>query len=178
METAMSTRICVLIALATGAIRAQTITTGEIAGTVTDSSSALVTNASVLLKSLDTGESRAALSNAEGMYRFTFVKPGTYEIYSTSAGLTSDTNRVTVAVGQVRNTDLSLKVEGAKSVDVVTDAAPVFDTDNANITYTVSARQLDLGGGAQNRPRHGPAHRYRRRIDDIRGARYCGRGIG
>jgi hypothetical protein len=140
----MSSRIAVLMALASGAIYAQTVTTGDITGAVTDSSVALVPNAAVMLKSVDTGESRLAISSVEGVYRFTFVRPGTYEIYGASAGLKSDTSHVTVAVGQVRNANLSLHVEGAKSVVLVTDVAPLLDTGNANITYTVSSRQLDL----------------------------------
>jgi hypothetical protein len=47
-------------------------------------------------------------------------------------------------VGQVEVLDLHLKVEEAKEVVLVTDAAPLLNTDDANIVNTVSTRQLDL----------------------------------
>jgi len=146
----MSSKGWLSAALLAGVLHAQTITTGEMTGTITDSSAALVQGAEVILKSADTGESRSTHSNGTGTYRFAFVRPGLYEISATTTGLRSDTGRVVVEVGQVRIADLALKPEGAKAVVVVTDAAPVLDTDNANIAYTVSTRQwetLPLPGG-------------------------------
>src|SRR5690348_7014286 len=107
-------RIWWFAALGAMSLWAQTNTTGEITGTVMDSSGALVTTATVLLRSLDTGESRTAPSNAAGIYRFAFVKPGAYEISGRSAGLKSDTGRLIAAVGQVQVLDLTLKPEEAK----------------------------------------------------------------
>ena len=140
----MKGRILSVAVLALAGLHAQTITTGEITGMVLDASGAAVTTATVLLKSVDTGESRTAPPNASGFYRFTFVKPGTYEISGTSAGLKSDVGRLIAAVGQVQVVDLTLKLEEVKEVVLVTDAAPLLDTDNANATYTVSTRQLEL----------------------------------
>lgn len=140
----MKARIWLLAALAAASLHAQTITTGEITGTVMDSSGAVVTTATVRLKSVDTGESRAVQSNAAGIYRFTFVKPGNYEIAGASAGLKSDTGRLIAAVGQVQVVDLVLKLEESKQVVLVTDSTPLLSTDNANATYTLSTRQLEL----------------------------------
>ena len=130
--------------LLTPLVFSQTVTTGEVAGTTLDASGAVVIGASVLLKSVDTGESREVRSSASGTYRFAFVKPGRYEISGTSAGLKSDIGSFDVSVGQVQVLDLRLKPEVAKQAVLVTDAAPLLNTDNANIVYTLSTRQLDL----------------------------------
>ena len=122
----------------------QTMTTGDVSGTTIDPSGRLVVNATVVLKSTDTGESRTVQSNASGAYRFTFLKPGRYEISATSVGLESDTGSLGVAVGQVEILDVILKPEEPKEVVLVTDAAPLLDSDNANIVYTLSSRQMDL----------------------------------
>jgi len=140
----MEVRIAVLAALLAAGANAQTITTGELIGRVTDSTGALVLHASVLLKSVDTGESRTAESNSSGAYRFSLVTPGMYEISSIAAGLKSDTERVSAVVGDVAVVDLVLKVEEMKAEILVADSAPLIQTDNANITSTVSARQLEL----------------------------------
>lgn len=81
------------------AVCGQSVTTGEITGTVTDPSGKVVIGATVQLTSLETGESVAVQSNDSGIYRFVFVEPGSYEISARSAGLTSDTGTVTAAVG-------------------------------------------------------------------------------
>jgi hypothetical protein len=51
-------------------VSAQTITTGDITGTVRDSSGAIVPGATVLLKAEGTGETRTVMSNNAGLYRF------------------------------------------------------------------------------------------------------------
>jgi hypothetical protein len=109
-----------------------------------DLANAVVIGASVRLKSVDTGEIREVQSNASGVYRFTFVKPGSYEISGTSKSLKSDRGSLIASVGQVEVLDLHLKVEEAKEVVLVTEAAPLLNTDNANIVYTLSTRQLEL----------------------------------
>ena len=50
-------------------MQAQTLTTGDIAGVVTDSSGGVVPNATVTVKNLDTGESRTAETGPTGEYR-------------------------------------------------------------------------------------------------------------
>src|ERR1017187_5449629 len=140
----MKGRIWCIFVMATASLWAQTITTGEVTGLVLDPTGAVVTTATVLLKSLDTGETRVTRSNAVGLYRFTFARPGKYELSSSSAGLKSDVGRLIAAVGQVQVLDLHLKLTGIREVELVTDAAPMLDKDNANATYAVSTRQLEL----------------------------------
>src|SRR4051812_3613166 len=140
----MRRRIGCLAVLLTSCLGAQTITTGEVAGVVKDLSGAIVPGAAVQLKSVDMGETRTSVSGATGLYRFVFVHPGIYEISASTAGLKSDTERLTAAVGQVQVLDLTLKVEASKETVVVSDVAPLLQTDNANTTYAVSRRQMEL----------------------------------
>ncbi len=126
-------------------IQAQTITTGDVTGTVTDSSGAIVPGATVTLKNAATGDIRTAVSGADGSYRLTFVKPGTYTLSAVSAGLKSDSMaNLVVAVGQVQTLGLVLKPVESKEVVMVTDSAPLLQTDNANIASSFSTKQIDL----------------------------------
>jgi hypothetical protein len=142
----LSVRLCAfaLITLAAPAVLSQTITTGEVTGVVTDPAAKVVIGATVQLKSNDTGDSRSVQSSASGVYRFPFVKPGSYELSAKSQGLKSDTGTLAVAVGQVQVLDLHLKLEEPKTVVLVTDAAPLLNPDNDNLVYTLSSRQLGL----------------------------------
>src|ERR1700751_4455134 len=140
-----SIRLCVLALVTIApAASSQTITTGEITGVVADPTGKVVIGAMVELSSTDTGESRAVPSNASGVYRFPFVKPGTYELSAKSKGLKSDKGSLVVAVGQVQVLDLHLKLEEARTEVLVTDAAPLVNLDNDNFVYTLSPTQLDL----------------------------------
>lgn len=126
------------------AVHSQTITSGDVTGTVTDSSGAVVPGAKVVLKNVDTGDGRTVDSGGDGQYRFTFLKPGQYAVSASTPGLKSDSTRVAVAVGQVQTLNLILRPEEAKEVVMVNDSAPLLQADNANIASTFSTKQLDL----------------------------------
>jgi hypothetical protein len=121
----------------------QTITSGDLTGTVSDASGAVIPQATLTLKSLDTGETKTAQSGDSGVYRFNLLRPGSYQLSGTSPGLRSDIGRVSVTVGQVVTANLVLKVEEAKQVVLVTEAAPLLQIDNANMATTFSTQQVD-----------------------------------
>src|SRR5260370_31047747 len=98
---------------------------------VNDSSGAVVPAATVTIKDLNTGESRTVQSNSPGAYRFTFLKPGTYQISGSVPGLKSDIARLTIGAGQVQSMDLILQPQEAKEVLTLTDTAPLLQTHNA-----------------------------------------------
>lgn len=58
----------------------QSITAGDVAGTVTDASGGAVPNASVTLTNVNTNVAQKGTTNAEGSFRFAFIPPGTYQI--------------------------------------------------------------------------------------------------
>src|SRR5215471_15722845 len=76
--------LAALLAL-TPALFAQTGTTGDLAGAVTDSTGAVVPAAIVVLKSPETGETRTSTTSDTGAYRFTFLKPGASEASASAA---------------------------------------------------------------------------------------------
>src|SRR5579864_1773931 len=89
MKISCSIAAVMWIVLETGLL-AQTLTTGEVAGWVRDPSGSVVAGATLVLKSVDTGELRTTESVSSGGYRFTFLKPGTYRISAASTDLKSD----------------------------------------------------------------------------------------
>src|SRR5579864_2464260 len=78
---------------------AQTITTGELAGTVTDPSGAVVANASVQLKSLDEGSVVNTKTSADGYYKFAYLKPGNYSVIVNASGFQASEKKTAVALG-------------------------------------------------------------------------------
>src|SRR6202021_2684115 len=78
---------------------AQTITTGELAGTITDPSGAVVANAPVQLKSLDEGSVNTQNTTSSGYYHFAYLKPGNYSVTVSAPGFQASEKKVAVALG-------------------------------------------------------------------------------
>ena len=64
----------------------QTGTTGDVAGTVKDTTDAVVAGATVTLINTDNGDTRSATTSGSGAFRFTFLRPGNYTVAATAAG--------------------------------------------------------------------------------------------
>jgi len=122
---------------------AQTGTTGDLAGTVKDATDAIIPNAKVTLKNWDTGEIRTLTSSSAGTFRFTFLKPGAYQVSAETPGLKSDFSRVEVEVGQAANVELIAKVQSTQTVVEVNDSAAIIQTENANQATTFSKKELE-----------------------------------
>src|SRR5574337_1137638 len=80
---------------------AQSLTSGDISGTVTDPSGAVVKDAVVNIKSLDTGAAQTSATGDTGMYRFSLLRPGRYSIKVTQQGFQGAERQISVNIGQV-----------------------------------------------------------------------------
>ena len=73
------------LALLAGSASAQ-LSTASINGAVRDPSGAVVPNATVVLRSVDTSVDRTSTSNGSGEYAFLNITPGSYTIEASAAG--------------------------------------------------------------------------------------------
>ncbi len=121
---------------------AQTSTTGELAGVVTDPSGAAVPSASVHLRSIDKGVTLAATTNSLGSYRFALLAPGTYEVKVEASNFETITRRIEVGLGQTTNGDVVLSIGAASQTIEVNEQAPLLQTDNGNLVSTISEKQV------------------------------------
>src|SRR4029077_17377582 len=143
-KLAISLLALLVIALATVPLMAQSTTTGDITGTVTDSSGAIVPKATVTAKSNDTGASLATTTNASGIYHFSYLKPGNYTVTAESSGMQPTSRGAAVLVGQVTDVGIQMGVKGESTTVEVTAEAPLLQTENANIATSYTAKQMDL----------------------------------
>ncbi len=142
LAKAFSGLLLMLLFLAFPAAYSQTITTGDVGGTVADSTGAVVPGATITLKSLDTGATQTATTNQSGTFRFTLLKPGNYEVSATTSGLKSDVQKVSVQVGQAVSIDLVAKVQSTQQVIEVNAAATLVNAENANLSTTFTTQQV------------------------------------
>ncbi len=143
-RTTLSTvRLALLALIALPALFSQTLTTGDITGVVRDSSGAVVPGATVMLRDIDSGQSRTATPSASGEYRFATLPAGHYQVSASSPGLRSDTGNVEVVIGQIVKVDLNLQPENAKTIIQVTESVPLLQNDNANLATSFDSHQLE-----------------------------------
>ncbi|HWE51008.1 MAG TPA: carboxypeptidase regulatory-like domain-containing protein, partial [Bryobacteraceae bacterium] len=129
----------------------QSITAGDVAGTVTDPSGAAVPRAAVTLTNVETSTTQKAITGAEGNYRFAFVPPGIYKVSVTGNGFqTQERTGLAVSAGQPTALNLQLAVaSSSQTVDVV-EAPSALQTENADVGSTFSremVRDLPNPGG-------------------------------
>ena len=119
--------------------RTQSLTTGDVAGTVTDPSGAAVRGANVTLKNNATGVTSTVTSNGTGAYRFPFLNPGNYTVTVNMKGFSpSAPHAATVAVGQASTVNVQLSVAAATTTVEVSGVGSVIQTENGNVSTTIS----------------------------------------
>jgi hypothetical protein len=144
--------IIALAALCTPAF-AQSLISGDIAGTVTDPSGAVMPNVPVTLRSTDTGSTQTSSTNQSGAYRFSLLKPGHYTVTASQAGFQKAERPIEVSVGQIVAADLQLTLGSNTQTVEVTTAAPLVSTDpsiNTAFTSTEVAELPSAGGDITN----------------------------
>ena len=123
---------------------------GSIAGTVQDSSGAVVPNAKVTLLNTDQGLSLETTTNSSGEYTFSPVRIGNYSVTVTATGFSTTTQQhLTVAVSQHLQVDVSLKTGAATETVEVTTAPAQLQTSEASVGQVVgekSVNSLPLNG--------------------------------
>jgi carboxypeptidase family protein len=132
------------LAMGVSTAMAQSAVTGAISGSVIDQNKAVVPNATVTLRSLDTNKTETATSNADGSFRFVNLQPGPYELVITATGFAEyKQERVIVEVGRLLNMDAALKVAGAEaSVEVIASGLGV-NTETKEFASNIDQRAIN-----------------------------------
>lgn len=119
------------------------VETGQVAGTVTDPSGALVTNAAVTLKNLGTNAQHTVQTDKSGSYRFPGVEPAHYKVTITSGGFVPYEASIEVTVGGHTTVDAKLLVGGSNSaVEVVGESGVQVNTQTQELSQVVDTVQL------------------------------------
>jgi outer membrane receptor protein involved in Fe transport len=132
----------VVILLCAGVACAQ-VESGQIAGTVTDQSGAVVPGATVTAKSLATNASRTTQSSASGGYVITGLAPATYEVTVTAGSFKSYAANVEVTVGGHVTLDAKLSVgTSVTEVQVIAEGGAQVNTQTQELSQVVDSQQL------------------------------------
>ncbi len=146
-------RACVLIIVCcSGSFVQAQETTGSIAGTVHDSSGAIVPGAAITVKSSQGGASRTLVTDAAGRYSVATLPVGMYEVDVEKSGFRKAIyNEVTLSVDDHLVVDATLNVGSVSEVETVTAAVPLLENDNAMLSGLVDSKKvLDLPLSSRN----------------------------
>lgn len=130
------------LSLHCASLAAQTQTTGDVAGVVTDASGAVVPNAKVVLTSNDRGTSQDVSTSKDGVYRFFLLSPGSYTVIVSAAGFQTSQQVVEVNLGQIATADVHLSVGSSSTTVTVSEETPLVESENGNVSSTLTEKQI------------------------------------
>jgi hypothetical protein len=121
---------------------AQTTTTGDITGNITDASKAAVASANVEIVSATKGATLNTATNSAGVFRFSLLEPGEYKLTVSAKGFRTVSRNVRVNIGQITSADTGLEVGVQTETITVTEAAPLLQTENGDVGTTIDNQQV------------------------------------
>jgi hypothetical protein len=132
--------VTILVALSASLVAQQT---GEIVGTVTDKTSAVLPHAKVTMTNTQSKDIRTTTSNAEGFFSFSGVVSGDYSVKVESKGFQAvEDTHVHISPGDRRNLNIMLTVAAENmSITVIADQSTIA-VDSGDLSATVDAGDL------------------------------------
>src|SRR2546427_6309098 len=129
--------------VAPAAASAQSATTGAIAGVITDTTGAVLPGVTVEASSPALIERvRSAVTDSQGRYQITELRPGTYTVTFMLAGFSSVKREgVELTTGFTATVNAELRVGAVEETLTVSGASPVVDTQNV-LQQTVLTREV------------------------------------
>jgi len=131
--------LCMLLA----SVALSQSSTTSIRGTVADANGAVIPNAEIVISNPDTGFSRNGKSDAQGVYQFFQLPPGTYVLSINSQGFSTFKQRVQLLVDSPASLNVTLGVEKATTVvEVAGGEAPQVNTQDATLGNAFNNTQV------------------------------------
>jgi len=132
-----------LFPIQTGA-RAQGETTSAIVGKVTDATAAAIPNATVTIRSRETGLRRSVTTDDAGRFDFPQLAPGAYSVRVEALGFEPQQNdNVLAGLGEKQTLNFALKPARFEQTIEVSGAPPLINPENANTSTNLNAPALE-----------------------------------
>ena len=116
----------------------------SVAGTVTDTTGAVIPGASVVLLNVERGSEQEVSTNEAGNYAYPDITPGTYTVRVSSEGFqTREVTDLQVQVGQRAAVNVELEVGQVTEVVTVEAAAVLLETESNAIGTVVDSERVN-----------------------------------
>src|SRR3984957_4740949 len=125
-------------------LRAQSTTaTGNIQGTLTDPSGAVVEGAKITIKNKDTGNAVSTTTSSAGTYNSGTLVPGNYSVRADAAGFKSVEQGVIVRVGVVSGVNFTLQLGVSNTVIEVAEQTVTVNTEQPSVQGVLNREQIE-----------------------------------
>jgi hypothetical protein len=115
----------------------------QVAGVVKDQSGAVIPGATVTAKNVDTGLTRAAVTDTGGEYRLVSLPPGRYSIVTELSGFSTETRPdIVLIIDQTATINFALKPAAISETVTVTGESPIVDVTRSDVSTSVSTQQI------------------------------------
>ncbi len=131
--------VLVIAAVMAPSLMAQSQVSGDMTGTVTDPSGAVLSGAMVTLKSDASGQTRTTTTGSNGNYRFSLLAPGNYTVSVSAPNFSKSEIKAAVNVGQATIADVKMSVGTASQTVEVNATAPLVQSDTADLSTNFSS---------------------------------------
>lgn len=123
---------------------AQTLSSGQVTGQLSDPSGAVVPQAEIHLRDTGTGDLRTATSDSVGQYTFPQVMPGVYSVTVKASGFTQVVvPSVTVEVGKTSTINVGLQVgQTSQTVEVLFTPGAELQTLDSTVGNTLRGDEI------------------------------------
>ena len=135
--------IAVVLLISAGVSYSQSAAYATITGRVLDPGSASVPQATVTARNFDTGLARTSTTTSDGIYRFDNLPPGTYNVTVEASGFTkSEVNGVKLQVGESRDVNFGLELQGQKQQVVVSSELPLIEATKTDTSTVIDDKSV------------------------------------
>jgi hypothetical protein len=122
---------------------AQSNISGDIVGTVTDSTGAILPGAQVKVTSSATGQVKSVTTDRSGGYRVPLLSPGQYKVSVTAPGFGTTTVNADVSIGAITQLSISLTIgKASTTIEVSAGDIQTLHTEDAQISTSFNLEQL------------------------------------
>ena len=139
----LATSVLCLMIFGVNPLSAQ-IDTGGITGTVTDSTGAIVSGATITLTNDATGVVLSTKSTSSGTYSLSSIRPGTYTLRGEASGFQAFVDKgLEVHLQNTLTVDIPLTTGAVKQEVTVTAASPLLQAENAAVGQTITSQTVN-----------------------------------
>jgi hypothetical protein len=132
-----------LLGSATGVAAGQGGITSTISGVALDSGGLVVPGADVTVRHVATGVTHTTITNAEGVFSFPGLNPGTYSVTVGLQGFkTVVVDNVVITSGAPAAVKVTLEVGGLTEQVVVSSTSEIVQTQSATVASTITTNQI------------------------------------
>lgn len=121
----------------------ETVNNASVSGRVTDPSGAVVSQAKVTARQLDTNLTVSTETNAEGLFRFPYLRVGRVEITVTKPGFAPAMRALTLTIGSAFDAPFTLMVASAATEVQVTEQSEAVEAARTQIAGTISQAEVN-----------------------------------